>query len=94
MLTVGAYPRSRRAAERSYQWAVAACRTDTYLGRALDESLLTAIYAATFAYWLQDASPGFEGSQRLLSRLLRLPRQSPSGAGEPPPVHSDTVSSP
>jgi rpsU-divergently transcribed protein len=59
-------------------WREAACRTETYLGRALNEVFLTTVYASTFTYWMNDASPGFEDTRRFLSRLLGVRSQASS----------------
>ena len=57
---------------RTVQWWREAARCETaYLGRALEETVLTGIYLATFAYWLQDTSTEAAGTRRLLDRLLR-----------------------
>ncbi|HEY5717015.1 MAG TPA: hypothetical protein VIS52_00880 [Motiliproteus sp.] len=59
---------------RTVQWMrEAAQRKATYLNRALEESLLTSLYLATFAQWLVDDSQDFEKTrQRLHRRLHRL----------------------
>jgi AcrR family transcriptional regulator len=58
---------------RTVQWVRETAQRDTtYLARALEETVLTSIYLATFAYWMQDVSDGSTRTRRLLDRLLRL----------------------
>jgi ubiquinone biosynthesis protein COQ9 len=52
-------------------WREAAQREAAYLGRALEETVLTGIYLTSFAYWLNDESTESAGTRRLLDRLLR-----------------------
>ena len=57
---------------RTVQWWREAARCEAaYLSRALEETLLTSIYLATFGYWLNDESIDAAGTRRLLDRLLR-----------------------
>lgn len=74
---------------RTVQWWREAARRETrwLLARALDETLLTGIYLATFAYWLQDESTEAAGTRRLLDRLLRGSERMPfttPGTGHTP----------
>ncbi len=56
---------------RTVQWMrEAAGLRDALPQRAFAETALTAIYLATFACWLGDASPGATRTRRLLDRLL------------------------
>lgn len=89
---------------RTVQWwrEAAHCKA-AYLNRALEETVLTSIYLATFGYWLNDESTSAAGTRRLLDRLLRgaewLPAwmfsrdpasSRPLGSRsdlQPPPVH-------
>jgi ubiquinone biosynthesis protein COQ9 len=57
---------------RTVQWfREAAHRDTTYVGRALEETVLTSIYLMTFFYWLQDDSESATRTGALLDRLLR-----------------------
>lgn len=57
---------------RTVQWWREAARCKAaYLNRALEETVLTSIYLATFGYWLNDESTAAAGTRRLLDRLLR-----------------------
>lgn len=57
---------------RTVQWWREAARCEAaYLNRALEETVLTSIYLATFGYWLSDESTQAAGTRRLLDRLLR-----------------------
>lgn len=47
-------------------WREAAARTATLPWRAIEESVLTAIYLATFAYWMRDDSPEARDTRRFL----------------------------
>jgi len=56
---------------RTVQWVREAARRDASHGwRALEESVLTSIYLATFAYWLYDDSSSAQRTRRFLDRLL------------------------
>jgi hypothetical protein len=70
---------------RTVQWMREAAHRDaTYVHRALEESVLTGIYLATFVRWMGDTSPGSsrtrgflqgelalaEGAENLMRRLL------------------------
>jgi hypothetical protein len=50
----------------------AAGRNATYIRRALEETALTSIYLATFAYWMNDGSSGSAGTGRFLDRCLAI----------------------
>lgn len=58
---------------RTVQWLrEASGRRHAFLGRALDESLLTAAFVATFSHWLADRAGGdLRRSRRFLGRILR-----------------------
>jgi AcrR family transcriptional regulator len=81
---------------RTVQWWREAARCEAaYLSRALEETVLTSIYLATFGYWLNDASIDAAGTRRLLARSLRgagwlpawmfsrEPEKPPAGASPP-----------
>jgi len=53
-------------------WREMALSQSTGWRRELEESVLTAIYLATFARWLIDSSPGAGGTRRQLRRALAL----------------------
>lgn len=56
---------------RTVQWLrEAAGRDATYLHRALEETALTTIFLLTVLRWLNDDSPDFMATRRLLDRLL------------------------
>ena len=56
---------------RTVQWMREAAQCDaTYLRRAAEETALTSIYLATFAYWMGDESDNSLATRRLLHRLL------------------------
>ncbi|MCO6442172.1 MAG: TetR/AcrR family transcriptional regulator [Nitrococcus mobilis] len=58
---------------RTVQWVREACgRPQTFVLRALDESVLTTLFVTTFAYWLLDPRGDLQTTQRFLHRLLRL----------------------
>ncbi|HVW63907.1 MAG TPA: TetR/AcrR family transcriptional regulator [Nitrosospira sp.] len=58
---------------RTVQWMrEAAGRNATYIRRALEETALTSIYLATFAYWMNDGSSGSAGTGRFLDRCLAI----------------------
>lgn len=58
---------------RTVQWMREAAHRDaTYLHRALEETVLTGIYLATFVHWLSDGSPHSIRTRRLLERLLSV----------------------
>jgi ubiquinone biosynthesis protein COQ9 len=47
-----------------------ACLDSAAWRREVEEAVLTGIFLATFAYWLNDDSPGSAGTHALLDRLL------------------------
>lgn len=64
---------------RTVQWIRDAARRDAaYLTRALEESVLTGIYLATFFRWMHDDSTDSAATRRLLDRLLRTAQWLPS----------------
>lgn len=57
---------------RTVQWIrEGASRDGAYLTRALEETVMTSIYLATFFYWMNDDSTGSSSTRELLDRLLR-----------------------
>ncbi|QKT03591.1 TetR family transcriptional regulator [Ectothiorhodospiraceae bacterium 2226] len=57
---------------RTVQWIREGARRDAaFLTRALEETVLTSIYLATFFRWLHDDSTDAAATRRLLDRLLR-----------------------
>lgn len=64
---------------RTVQWIREGARRDaSFLTRALEESVLTSIYLATFFYWMRDDSTDSAATRRLLDRLLRGAEWLPS----------------
>jgi len=58
---------------RTVQWIREAAHRDaTYLRRALEETGLTTIYLATFAFWMRDDSAGSTRTRHFLDRQLML----------------------
>ncbi|EAR22183.1 TetR/AcrR family transcriptional regulator [Nitrococcus mobilis] len=58
---------------RTVQWVREACgRPQTFVLRALDESVLTTLFVTTFAYWLLNPRDNLQATRRFLHRLLRL----------------------
>lgn len=58
---------------RTVQWVREACgRPQTFVLRALDESVLTTLFVTTFAYWLLNPRGDLQATWRFLHRLLRL----------------------
>ncbi|HLW04699.1 MAG TPA: hypothetical protein VKY38_03865 [Azoarcus sp.] len=56
---------------RTVQWVREAAGCDaSFVRRALEESVLTAIYLLSFAHWLRDDSPAYERTGRFLERRL------------------------
>jgi AcrR family transcriptional regulator len=75
---------------RTVQWWREAAGRDAPLPwRAFDESGLTAIYLATFFYWLRDESPDSARTGAFLDRLLDLatPFARLIAAAAPPAAH-------
>lgn len=65
---------------RTVQWLREAAHQDaTHLRRALEETVLTSIYLATFLHWLWDDSKEFQRTRRLLSGLLGAAEQAGQG---------------
>jgi ubiquinone biosynthesis protein COQ9 len=69
---------------RTVQWIrEAALLRSAGWRREVEEAALTGIYLSTFAYWLNDDSAGFAGTDAFLGRLLaiaeRVALQLPSG---------------
>ncbi|OOG25174.1 TetR family transcriptional regulator [Thioalkalivibrio denitrificans] len=64
---------------RTVQWIREGARRDAaFLTRALEETVLTSIYLATFFYWMNDDSTDSAATRRLLDRLLRAAEWLPS----------------
>jgi AcrR family transcriptional regulator len=58
---------------RTVQWMREAAHRDaTYIHRALEESVLTSIYLATFVFWMGDTSPGSSRTRRFLKGKLAM----------------------
>lgn len=58
---------------RTVQWMREAAQRDaTFIRRALEETVLTTIYLATFAYWMQDASENSQRTRDFLEHKLLL----------------------
>ncbi len=58
---------------RTVQWLREACgRPQTFVLRALDESVLTTLLVTTFAYWLLNPRGDLQATRRFLHRLLQL----------------------
>jgi ubiquinone biosynthesis protein COQ9 len=80
---------------RTVQWWREAARCEAaYLSRALEETVLTSIYLATFGYWLKDESTHAAGTRRLLDRLLRGAEWLPAWAFSREPGKAVTTPSP
>ena len=57
---------------RTVQWLREAAHRDaTFVRRALEETALTAIYLATFTYWMRDASENSQRTRDFLTQALR-----------------------
>lgn len=57
---------------RTVQWIREGARRDAaFLTRALEETVLTSIYLATFFHWMHDDTTDSAATRRLLDRLLR-----------------------
>ncbi|WMJ09076.1 TetR/AcrR family transcriptional regulator [Nitrosomonas sp. sh817] len=57
---------------RTVQWVREAAQRDaTYVRRALEETALTTIYLATFAYWMQDDSENSQNTRDFLAHKLK-----------------------
>ena len=57
---------------RTVQWMREAAQRDaTYVRRALEETALTTIYLATFAYWMQDDSENSQNTRDFLAHKLK-----------------------
>jgi ubiquinone biosynthesis protein COQ9 len=64
---------------RTVQWIREGARRDAaFLTRALEETVLTSIYLATFFHWMHDNSTEAAATRRLLDRLLRGAEWLPS----------------
>jgi ubiquinone biosynthesis protein COQ9 len=64
---------------RTVQWIREGARRDAaFLTRALEETVLTSIYLATFFHWMHDSSTEAAATRRLLDRLLRGAEWMPS----------------
>jgi ubiquinone biosynthesis protein COQ9 len=64
---------------RTVQWIREGARRDaSFLTRALEETVLTSIYLATFFYWMRDDSTDSAATRRFLDRLLRGAEWLPS----------------
>jgi ubiquinone biosynthesis protein COQ9 len=64
---------------RTVQWIREGARRDAaFLTRALEETVLTSIYLATFFHWMHDDSTDSAATRRLLDRLLRGAEWLPS----------------
>jgi ubiquinone biosynthesis protein COQ9 len=64
---------------RTVQWIREGARRDaSFLTRALEETVLTSIYLATFFYWMRDDSTDSAATRRFLDRLLRAAEWLPS----------------
>lgn len=58
---------------RTVQWVREAAQRDaTYMRRALEETALTIIYLATFAYWMNDVSNNSQNTREFLRHKLQL----------------------
>jgi AcrR family transcriptional regulator len=61
---------------RTVQWIREAAHRDaTFVRRALEETALTAIYLATFTYWMRDQSENSQRTRDFLQHKLRLSEQ-------------------
>ncbi|UJP06029.1 MAG: TetR/AcrR family transcriptional regulator [Nitrosomonas sp.] len=57
---------------RTVQWVREAAQRDAvFLRRALEETALTTIYLATFAYWMQDGSENSQNTHDFLAHKLK-----------------------
>lgn len=57
--------------QQTVRWLIEACRRDkVFIGRFLEEAGLTAIFMATFIYWVNDSSENNEGTSLYLERAL------------------------
>jgi len=57
---------------RTVQWMREAAQRDaTFVRRALEETALTTIYLATFAYWMQDDSENSQNTRDFLAHKLK-----------------------
>ncbi len=81
---------------RTVQWVrEAAGRRATFMRRAVEESILTAIYLTTFVHWMRDDSSGAQDTRRLLGRLLKRAQSVEGLVGHiddraPEPAHSSS----
>jgi AcrR family transcriptional regulator len=58
---------------RTVQWMREAAKRDaTFIRRALEETVLTTIYLATFVHWMFDESPGSQKTSDFLTQKLQL----------------------
>ena len=58
---------------RTVQWMREAAQRDTtFVRRALEETALTTIYLATFAYWMQDDSENSQNTREFLAHKLKM----------------------
>ncbi len=58
---------------RTVQWMREAAHRDaTFVRRALEETALTAIYLATFTYWMRDTSENSQRTRDFLAHKLKL----------------------
>ena len=58
---------------RTIQWMREAAQRDaTFVRRALEETALTTIYLATFAYWMQDDSENSQNTREFLTHKLKM----------------------
>ena len=58
---------------RTVQWLREAAQRDaTFVRRALEETALTTIYLATFAYWMQDDSENSQNTREFLAHKLKM----------------------
>jgi AcrR family transcriptional regulator len=58
---------------RTVQWMREATHRDaTFVRRALEETALTTIYLATFAYWMQDDSENSQNTREFLAHKLKM----------------------
>jgi AcrR family transcriptional regulator len=61
---------------RTVQWIREAAQRDaTFVRRALEETALTAIYLATFTYWMRDHSENSQRTRDFLQHKLQLAEQ-------------------
>ncbi|GIX29358.1 MAG: TetR family transcriptional regulator [Burkholderiales bacterium] len=64
---------------RTVQWIREGARREAaYLSRALEETVTTSIYLATFFYWMHDDSANSASTSRFLDRLLTAAEGLPS----------------